>query len=268
MVGRWLVLCVSGLWAGMLPCPVSGEDFTFRSVKPPAAGTTRRITIQIDKTWPHETDPATSASREVPNELPLPEDWFWQAVSPNIAAADASRLNDALTILNENPGKMSGIDKATLEDIIREHGATILKATAGKRVSPALVLAVIAVESHGRKAATSAKGAHGLMQLMPATARRFGAEDRSDPAQNIAAGTRYLDWLLKQFKGDPILLLAGYNAGESAIKRHNGVPPFAETRAYVPKVLATWVTARMYCMTLPRRVDDGCVFAFERSLVR
>ena len=87
--------------------------------------------------------------------------------------------------------------------------------------------------SGGRTNAISSAGASGLMQLMPATAERFGVTDRADPKQNIKGGVAYLDWLLKEFKGDAVLALAGYNAGENAVKKHEGVPPYAETQNYV-----------------------------------
>ena len=96
--------------------------------------------------------------------------------------------------------------------------------------------AVILAESAGRQWATSPKGAMGLMQLLPATARRFGVADPFDPAQNVAGGTRYLRWLLDRFGGDVTLALAGYNAGEGAVERHGGVPPYRETRNYVRAV--------------------------------
>jgi soluble lytic murein transglycosylase-like protein len=98
------------------------------------------------------------------------------------------------------------------------------------------------------------------MQLMPATAARFGVADSFDAAQNIRGGVAYLDWLMAHFGGDPILVLAGYNAGEGAVRDHAGVPPFAETRAYVPKVLAAYRVARGLCRRPPARLADGCVF--------
>jgi soluble lytic murein transglycosylase-like protein len=104
-------------------------------------------------------------------------------------------------------------------------------------LDPDLVLAVISVESAFRKQAVSPKGAQGLMQLMPATARELGVTNAFDPAQNLDAGTRYLNALLEQFHGDLKLALAAYNAGPNAVKRHGGVPPYRETRAHVEKVL-------------------------------
>jgi soluble lytic murein transglycosylase-like protein len=104
-------------------------------------------------------------------------------------------------------------------------------------LDPDLVLAVISVESAFRKDAVSPKGAQGLMQLMPGTARELGVTDAFDPAQNLDAGTRYLNSLLEEFKGDIRLAIAAYNAGPNAVKRHGGVPPYRETRQHVEKVL-------------------------------
>ena len=98
------------------------------------------------------------------------------------------------------------------------------------------------------------------MQLIPATAARFDVADAFDPAQNIKGGVAYLDWLMETFYNDPILALAGYNAGENSVRANGGVPPFAETRAYVPKVLAAWSVARQLCKTPPELPSDGCVF--------
>lgn len=102
----------------------------------------------------------------------------------------------------------------------------------------ALLHAVISVESHYNSKAISSKGAAGLMQLMPGTAKRYGVVDRFDPVQNIDGGAKYLRDLLKLFNSDVSLTLAAYNAGENAVVRHgNRIPPFRETRDYVPKVL-------------------------------
>lgn len=117
---------------------------------------------------------------------------------------------------------------------------SIIESVAREAALPAQLLhAVIAVESAFDVRAVSPKGAQGLMQLMPATARRFGVADPFDARQNIAGGAAYLKWLLQRFDGDLALALAAYNAGEDAVIRAGfRVPPFAETRAYVPRVLA------------------------------
>ena len=105
------------------------------------------------------------------------------------------------------------------------------------RLDPALIEAVVRVESGFDSAARSPKGAQGLMQLMPSTARRYGVDDPFNPAQNLLGGARYLRDLLDRFTTLP-LALAAYNAGEGAVERHgNAIPPFAETEAYVPRVL-------------------------------
>ena len=106
------------------------------------------------------------------------------------------------------------------------------------QVSPDLVKSVIAVESEFDQWAVSSKGARGLMQLMPATARLLGVADSFDARQNIFAGTQYLRSLLDQFGGDVALALAAYNAGPGAVLRHGGIPPYRETRGYVQKVQA------------------------------
>ena len=100
-------------------------------------------------------------------------------------------------------------------------------------VDPRFIHAVIWQESKYKNEARSHAGAQGLMQLIPATAERFGCENVYDPTENIEAGTKYLRWLLKRFDGNVELALAGYNAGEGAVDKYNGVPPYNETRNYV-----------------------------------
>ncbi len=103
-------------------------------------------------------------------------------------------------------------------------------------VDEAVVRAIIHAESAYNPTALSRAGAQGLMQLMPPTAARFGVADSYDAGQNIRGGVQYLSWLLKRFKGDLTLAAAGYNAGEGAVDRHGGVPPYSETRYYVQRV--------------------------------
>ena len=103
-------------------------------------------------------------------------------------------------------------------------------------VEEAVVRAIIHAESAYNPTALSRAGAQGLMQLMPPTARRFGVTDSYDASQNIRGGVKYLSWLLKRFNGNLTLAAAGYNAGEGAVDRHGGVPPYSETQYYVKRV--------------------------------
>ena len=111
-------------------------------------------------------------------------------------------------------------------------------------LDPALVRAVVAVESGFQPEAVSPKGAKGLMQLMPATARELGVADPFDAAANLDGGSRYLRSLLARYEGDLAKALAAYNAGMGAVARHRGVPPYAETRRYVQKVLGRYQTGQ------------------------
>jgi soluble lytic murein transglycosylase-like protein len=119
-----------------------------------------------------------------------------------------------------------------------QYDLIIEKAAAHYSVEPSLLRAVIVVESGFNERAVSKKGAIGLMQLMPATARQYGAENAYDPKQNVHAGARYLRSLLDRYGADLKLVLAAYNAGEDAVNRNGGrIPPYKETQAYVPRVL-------------------------------
>lgn len=266
-----ILCCCLILWAGLgVVSPATAQDapdfpdFTFKRVKPPEPGSTApRITVQIEPQpvaakRPAAPPPASGAASLVPGRY----GWFWEAVSPELAQSGPGRLEPALIqIANAAAGQQIAAPRLTdLLGIARTHRAELLLNTVGTRVSPALVLAVIAVESSGRADAVSSAGAVGLMQLIPATADRFGVADSLNAGQNIKGGVAYLDWLLREFDGDPIMALAGYNAGENAVKRHGGVPPYAETRDYVPKVLAAFAVARNLCKTPPMLISDGCVF--------
>jgi hypothetical protein len=270
----------------LLPAGLSGPaqagEFTFKRVKPPVAGAARRIDVQITAVDRPDRPTVIVAAPRAPvaktDGLPVVpavangagpvsaprsrhQDWFWAAVSPDLAPRHG-RFQQAMQMAARAP-RGSGIAAPPLrhlQSIARTHGDTILRHSVGTRVSPALVLALISVESAGRVDALSHAGAQGLMQLIPATAKRFGVANANDPAQNIRGGVAYLDWLMAEFGNDPVLALAGYNAGEGAVRRHGGVPPYAETRAYVPKVLAAWSVARTMCTTPPVMPSDGCVF--------
>lgn len=262
-----VLLAVSGMMAGA-ETPPPYPEFTFKRVSPPKPGAAKRITVQIaPKPVTVPPPPAATARNEAEGATIGAYAWYWDAISPKMTDSGPGRLAPAVVALSKGPGgaQVAAPRLQSLQNIAEAHGLEILKATVGTQVSPALVLAVIGVESSGRAAAVSPKGASGLMQLMPATAERFGIGDAADPVQNIKGGVAYLDWLMTEFDRDPLMVLAGYNAGENAVKSNNGVPPFAETRDYVPKVLAAWSVARGLCVTPPELVTDGCVFRLGRS---
>ncbi|MCC5999901.1 MAG: transglycosylase SLT domain-containing protein [Pararhodobacter sp.] len=268
---------VALLLAGIgLAGPAAGDDFTFRRVTVAPGGTGPRITVQIDpaeqarRIAPPGPDaaPSRQVAAAVPRDAaPTPASarfgWFWSSVPADLQAREG-RFMLAMETLRSPPAQATPVPEprlSHLQAIAARHGAAILHASIGTRVSPALALAVISVESAGRVDAVSRAGAQGLMQLIPATAARFAVTDAFDPAQNLRGGIAYLDWLLNEFGGDVVLALAGYNAGEGAVRRNGGVPPFAETRDYVPRVLAAWNVARGLCTTPIELPSDGCVFA-------
>ena len=263
------------------PLGAVAEDFNFKRVKVGEGLPGKRITVQID---PEEqarflaalpkVDPNPERTEEV--AAPKPDAagggspgvapassyaWFWETVPPGLTEA-SGRFDLALTTLSRGPGgeTVRAPRLQSMQTVAETYGTEILKATIGTDVSPALVLAVIGIESAGQKEAVSHAGAVGLMQLIPATAERFGVTDSTDPGQNIKGGVAYLDWLLDEFDNDPVMALAAYNAGEGAVKANQGVPPYAETRDYVPKVLAAWQVAQGLCQSPPQLVTDPCVF--------
>lgn len=242
--------------------PPPFKSFDAKRVTVPGNRSGPRINVQID---PAAQSAAIAPVAEAPATATAPAPtaaWFWDVVSPALTAQSPGRLEEALAALVGTEAQ-SALSPPRLDDmraITDAFGTDILLATIGTQVSPALVAAVISVESSGRTDAESSAGATGLMQLIPATATRFGVEDATDPAQNIKGGVAYLDWLLTEFDLDPVLALAAYNAGENAVKLNGGVPDYAETRGYVPKVLAAWQVASGLCQTPPLLVTDGCAF--------
>lgn len=252
------------------------ETHTFKRIKVPGPGVTKRITVQIDpaeqaralaalpKIDPHpaRTEEDTTADQpELPSPAPSSYAWYWDTVPTAIGSVDG-RFTLAMATLSQGPGGKSVAAPRLqhMQEIAESYGTDILTATIGTNVSPALVLAVIGIESAGRPDALSTAGAQGLMQLIPATAERFGVTDSADTTQNIKGGVAYLDWLMKHFNNDPLMVLAAYNAGEGAVDANSGIPPYPETRDYVPKVLAAWQVAQGLCLSPPELVSDPCVF--------
>lgn len=149
------------------------------------------------------------------------------AVSPAAAASPLGLgATDAATAIPPAPGAVTGMPFAN----------EINAAAARHKLDPALLAGLIRQESNFNPSAVSPAGARGLTQLMPGTAAGLGVKDSSDPVQSIEGGARYLRQQLDRFGGDPSRALAAYNAGPGAVLRHGGVPPYAETQAYVRKV--------------------------------
>lgn len=276
-----LALAVAPAVAGAEGLPPE-RDFSFKRVKVGEGLPGKRITVQIDPAEqarmlaalpkvapprePEPLPPVEAGGAEDRPQGPAPSaparyGWFWDAVPVGIDDV-AGRFTLALDTLGQAPdgGAVAAPRLQQMQELADRWGTEILKATVGTEVSPALVLAVMATESAGRVDAESHAGAQGLMQLIPATAERFDVADAMDGAENIRGGVAYLDWLMKHFDRDPIMVIAAYNAGEGAVKANRGVPPYAETRDYVPKVLAAWQVAQGLCLTPPMVVSDPCVF--------
>ena len=149
---------------------------------------------------------------------------------PFIASGDATKKKK--TVSATGAGRPKAATSKT------QYGSAIEEIARTYALESALIHAVVSVESAYNATAVSKKGAAGLMQLMPETAQRYGVTDRFDPVQNLHGGARYLNDLLKMFNGNLSLTLAAYNAGENNVLKYgNQIPPFQETRNYVPRVL-------------------------------
>ena len=149
--------------------------------------------------------------------------------------ADELEREDGIELLG------AGVDIAFSPDhLVPEtpYGELIFLAAERHAINPQLIAAMVRTESAFDPRAVSVKGASGLLQLMPATARRFGvaADQIFDPEANLDAGVRYIRWLSERFEGNLALVLAGYNAGEATVERYSGVPPYAETREYLRRI--------------------------------
>lgn len=166
----------------------------------------------------------------------LPASAAHAAIYVSWGADGSAMYTDAPTKAHFKPLPAFGLPPTA--DVFRGQYAELIQRIASEyAVDAALVRAIIRVESNFEPTAVSRKGAQGLMQLMPATADRFAVANAFDPAENIRGGVRYLRTLLDMFPGQLTLALAAYNAGENAVARFKGVPPYPETREYVNRVL-------------------------------
>jgi len=142
-------------------------------------------------------------------------------------------------VIRDSSGQLSGaVDPANSTSSYTSYDEVIRSASDRHNIDPDLIRAVIKVESDFNSVARSNKGAMGLMQLMPDTARLHNVADVFDPIANIEGGVRHLRLLLNRFQGDLELSLAAYNAGMKAVEKHGGIPPFSETKEYVRRVLS------------------------------
>jgi Transglycosylase SLT domain len=160
-------------------------------------------------------------------------------ITPTLPSAAAdTRASTKLPALPQLPKVTSFANLSAAE---RGKFATLVSTMAKDfRLDPRLVLAVMKAESNYDPLARSPKGAQGLMQLIPETAERFGVKDSTEPSDNIRGGMAYLKWLLSFFRGNVVLALAAYNAGEKTIEKFNGVPPYPETMAYVQRIRSVY----------------------------
>jgi transglycosylase-like protein with SLT domain/uncharacterized protein DUF4124 len=168
--------------------------------------------------------------------LVIPSAIAQAAVYTYVDAEGTPHFTDAPTKPDFHPMPAFGLPRGV--DLTRGQYADLINGIATEHsVDPALVKAIIKVESNFQPYAVSRKGAQGLMQLMPGTAGRYAVGNAYDPEENIRGGVRYLRWLHDVFPGRLHLVLAAYNAGESAVLRYGGIPPYPETRDYVARVL-------------------------------
>lgn len=195
--------------------------------------------------------PGTASGKQTANHSPMANDLakdlkvaesIAKQVAGGVEAAVEgvqSATSSPLSSVVEAPRKLTLVTDQVRKDFFHKEvpfGAIIYKEAQKNNVRPELVAAVVQAESRFKPTARSGAGAVGLMQLVPRTGRWMGARDLTNPAQNIAAGTKYLKYLSERFDGNETKIIAAYNAGEGNVKRFGGVPPFKETRNYVVKV--------------------------------
>ena len=177
--------------------------------------------------------------RGLPRDLSLAMHWFKQGAERGDIYAKRMALRLRGVRASQDPACHPEPELKLVADPNRQIiEKWVVKIAPEYGIDPDLVLAVIQAESAFNPSAVSNKNAQGLMQLIPATAERFGVKDSWNPIQNIKGGTAYLHWLMRHFQGNVEWVLAAYNAGEGAVERYQGVPPYQETRHYVKRILA------------------------------
>lgn len=218
-----------------------------------AADSAASVAAKSNKAEPAVSVPVTSAARkqsEAPKFLRMAQSTTYSYVDKNGTKNFSSRrpkgASNVIAIKTEYAvfsqpacyacAVPTSVSFGSLRLNINAYAAEIKAASLAYGVEEAIVRAIIHAESAYRPHVQSHKGAQGLMQLIPATARRFGVNDSFNPAQNINGGVQYLAWLLRRYKQDVTLASAAYNAGEGAVDRYGGVPPYKETRLYVARV--------------------------------
>lgn len=197
----------------------SGEESQAPDITPDA--------VPIDKAIAGDITAAQSIAKQVAGGV--------EAVAQGVEAATSAPLS----AVAEAPKQLTMLTEKVREDFFHKEvpfGSIIYREAKNNNLRPELVAAVVQAESKFKPTARSGAGAVGLMQLVPKTGRWMGARDLTNPAQNIAAGAKYLKYLHDRFDGNEQKVIAAYNAGEGNVQRFNGVPPFRETRNYVKRV--------------------------------
>jgi len=189
--------------------------------------------------------------------------WFWNRVPARIDDGSRARAMSVVAYARER-GMQFGVSAASARRVLVRWLPEIEAAAGSGGINSALLAALVLVESGGDPRAVSPKGAMGLGQLMPGTVRRYGVRDPWNPAENLKASASYLSDLIDMFRGDLVLALAAYNSGEGAVLQYRGVPPYPETRDYIPRVLGAFELTGRFCETPPRAARRRC--ELRRSL--